>query len=240
MGLQRLAVSNPTASTDTTLYTADNQYLVSVIIVNKNTSNLATCSVWVEPSGATQASEYAYIIYDFPVDSANSYETFRFAVNQNDEIHITCNNNDCSVQAIGLVQHDINLGVGISSYSATAPTNTVDGLIWIDSDASLTGGKKPAYVWDSVAGSFVEFVGGIDETANYTFTGTVVIPGYEKEIPLQSTAPTSPDSSDLWIDSTDPIKPILKVYDGSSWVIAGSSIEADEDQIVIAQRMFMS
>ena len=126
--------------------------------------------MWVQPSGATLESEYAYILYDFPIDSANSYETFRFAVNQNDEIHITCSNADCSVQVIGLVQFDVNLGVGISSFSPTAPTNTVDGLIWVDSDATLTGGKHPAYVWDSNTSTWAEFVGGIDETADYTFT----------------------------------------------------------------------
>lgn len=241
MGLQRLAVANPASTTDTTLFTADNQYLASVIIVNKNTSNLANCSVWVVPSGATVESEYAYIIYDFPIDSTNSYETFRFAVNQNDEIHIQCNNADCSVQVIGLVQFDVNLGVGISSYSATAPTNVVDGLIWVDSDATLTGGKHPAYVWDSTASSWAEFVGGIDESADYTFTGTntftgtVVLSGYEKEIPLQSTAPSSPNASDLWVDS---VSMQLKVYDGAEWTALGAAV--DDSQLVIAQRMFMS
>lgn len=238
MGLQRLAISNPAAATDTTIFTSDNQYLVSVIIVNKSTTNLATCSVWVQPSGATLESEYAYILYDFPIDSANSYETFRFAVNQNDEIHITCSNADCSVQLNGLVQFDVNLGVGISSFSPTAPTNTVDGLIWVDSDATLTGGKHPAYVWDSSTSTWAEFVGGIDETADYTFTGTVTIPGYEKEIPLQSTAPTSPSSSDLWVDNTEPTAPQLKVYDGSNWVSLAALV--NDSSLVIAQRMFMS
>lgn len=240
MGLTRLAISNPSANTDTNLYTANNQYLMSVIAANKSSSNGASIRVWVEPSGSSTPAEYAYIVYDLTVDASNSFETFRFAVNQNDVVRIRSTTADLSFQAYGLVQYDINLGVGISSFSPTAPTNTVDGLIWVDSDATLTGGKHPAYVWNSSTSTWAEFVGGIDETANYTFTGTVVIPGYEKEIPLQSTAPTSPSSSDLWIDSTDPVKPVLKVYDGSTWIIAGASVEADSDQIVIAQRMFMS
>lgn len=240
MGLIRLAVSNPTAVTDTTLFTADNQYLTSIIFVNKSTTNIGTASVWVQPSGSSTEAEYAYIIYDLPIDSTNSYETFRFAINQNDEIHIECSHGDFSVQMMGLVQYDINLGVGISSYLSSPPENPVDGMIWVDSDGISGTSAKPAYVYSLSTTSWIPLVGGINTASDYTFTGTVIIPGYEKEIPLQTSAPSSPSSSDLWIDNTDSIKPILKVYDGSSWVIAGSSIEADEDQIVIAQRMFMS
>lgn len=221
MGLQRLAISNPSANTDTTLYTANNQYLMSVIAANKSSSNSASIRVWVEPSGSSTPAEYAYIVYDLTVDASNSFETFRFAVNQNDVVRIRSTTADLSFQAYGLVQYDINLGVGISSYSPTAPTNTVDGLIWVDSDAVEANGAKPAYVWDSTASSWVQFVGGTD-------------------IPLQNTAPSSPITGDVWIDNTDITKPIIKVYDGSSWLIAGASVEADFDQIVIAQRMFMS
>ena len=251
MGLRRLAISNPTADTDTTLFTSDNQYLMSVIGTNLSAS-ASLMSVWVEPSGSSASADYAYIVYDLPVDGKNSYETFRFAVNQNDVVKIRTNSNDMSFQSYGLVQYDVNLGVGISSYQSASPTTVVDGLIWVDSDGTLTGtNAKPAYVWSSSTAEWIPFAGEFDSSANYTFTGdntftgindftgTVTIPGYEKEIPLQATPPTSPDSSDLWIDNTDSAKPILKVYDGSSWVIAGSSIEADEDQIVIAQRMFM-
>jgi hypothetical protein len=213
---------------------------MSIIAANKSTTSAANIRVWVQPSGAINASQYAYIVYDIPVDQTNSYETFRFAVNQNDVIKIRANSADVSFQAYGLVQFDVNLGVGISSYQNDAPANPVDGMIWVDADATGTGGKKTAYVWSSSASAWVEFIGGIDTSANYTFTGTVVIPGYEKEIPLQSSAPTSPSTSDLWIDSTVSAKPVLKVYNGTVWIVAGSSIESDDDQIVISTRMFMS
>ena len=60
----------------------------------------------------------------------------------------------------------------------------------------------------------------------------------EKSIPLQNIAPSSPSASDLWVDNTDPAKPVLKVYDGSSWITAGSSVTADDDQIILASRIF--
>lgn len=218
------------------MFSANNQYLMSVIATNKSTTNSANIRVWVEPSGSSSPSEYAYIVYDIPVDQTNSYETFRFAVNQNDVIKVRANTPDISFQSYGLVQFDVNLGVGISSYQNAAPLNPVDGMIWIDADAAGTGGKKPAYVWSSAASAWVEFIGGIDTSANYTFTGTVIIPGYEKEIPLQGTAPTGAATSDLWIDNSAGT-PQLKVYNGSSWIALGAAV--DDRDLVLAQRMFM-
>jgi hypothetical protein len=220
MGIRRLAIANPSATTDTTLFTADNQYLISVIATNKSSNTSATIRVWVEPSGATLDSQFAYIVYDIPVDASNSYETFRFAINQNDEVHVYTSNATISFQSYGLVQYDVNLGVGISSYQASAP----------------------AYVWSSSANDWIPMAGSFDASLNNTFTGTniftgsVTIPGYEKSIPLQSSAPSSPASSDLWVDNTTPTAPQLKVYNGSSWVALGNTV--NDSQAVIAQRMF--
>lgn len=133
MGLRRLAIAAPSANTDTTIFTADNQYLMSVILTNKGASS-TNMRVWVEPSGSSTAAEYAYILYDVPLDGNNSYETFRFAVNQNDVVKVRVSTADISVAAYGLVQFDVNLGVGISSYQATAPSTPVQGMMWTDSD----------------------------------------------------------------------------------------------------------
>ena len=64
MGLQRLAISNPSAATSTTLYTSTNQLLASVIATNKSTTTSANVTVWIQPSGSASASQYAYIVYD--------------------------------------------------------------------------------------------------------------------------------------------------------------------------------
>jgi len=273
MGLRRLAISNPNANTDTTLFTADNQYLMSVITTNKSAS-AADISVWIEPSGSSSASQYAYIVYNLPVDGLNSYETFRFAVNQNDVVKIRSSTADLSFQAYGLVQYDVNLGVGISSFNATAPSTPVDGLIWVDADGVISGSDaKPVYVWSASASSWLPFAGGAINTAgNYTWTGTnnfnnliisasaslsastsigdisstelLYLDGVtssiqnqlnnkEKTIPLQSTAPLSPSTSDLWVDSTSMQ---LKVYDGSLWTALGSAV--DDSQLIIANQVF--
>ena len=136
MGVRRLGIQNPNATTDTTLYIASSQQLASVIATNKSTSNPANIRVWVEPSGSASASEYAYIAYDLLVDESNSFETFRFAINQDDVIKVRSSTASVSFAAYGIVQYDVNLGVGISSYSASAPSDPIQGLLWVDSSAN--------------------------------------------------------------------------------------------------------
>jgi hypothetical protein len=238
MGIRRLGIENPAAESPTSIFTATEPYLTSIVATNTASATTAEIRVWVQPIGASVSSEYAYIVYDLPVDALNSYETFRFAINTGDEIYVESSTANVSFQAYGLVQYDIKLGAGVSSYSPSAPSNPIAGMIWVDSDGTIEGSDaKPIYIyngsdWVSTAAPV------IDTSANYTFTGTVVIPGYEKEIPLSASAPSSPSSSDLWIDNTNTAKPILKVYDGTSWIIAGSSLEVNEDQIILANRMF--
>lgn len=64
----------------------------------------------------------------------------------------------------------------------------------------------------------------------------VQVNGKEKTIPYQSSAPTSPTTSDLWVDSSG-VTPTLKVYDGASWVSLGGS-PTDDDQNILANRVF--
>lgn len=87
-----------------------------------------------------------------------------------------------------------------------------------------------------------------------TFTGTVTVPtpsnstdaatknyvdSNSASIPFQGTSPLSPSFGDYWVDSTTATGvPTLKVYDGSSWIEVGSSVQADGDQIILSSRMF--
>lgn len=135
MGVRRLAVSSPAANTNTNLYVANNQLLMSVIATN-TASTSSDIRIWVEPSGSSSSSQYAYMVYDIDVDAGNAYETFRFAVNQNDTIKVRTSQNGTSFVAYGIIQYDVNLGAGISSYSASAPTDPIEGLLWVDSSAS--------------------------------------------------------------------------------------------------------
>jgi len=174
MGLRRLGISNPASNTNTTIFTADNQYLVSVIATNKSSSVPSNIRVWVQPFGSSSDSQYAYIVYDIPVDPSNSYETFRFAVNQNDVVRVRSTTADLSFQVYGLVQFDVNLGIGTSSYQTSEPSNAIAGMIWVDSDGTMVGGQKPAYVYDGTI--WQPIIGGVDTSLNYTFTGNISLP----------------------------------------------------------------
>jgi hypothetical protein len=83
-----------------------------------------------------------------------------------------------------------------------------------------------------------ELAAALGNDPNFATTITNSIASKQKLIPLQSSAPTSPLLGDLWVDNTDAEKPILKSYNGSSWVEVGSTVEADSDQIILSTRMF--
>jgi hypothetical protein len=215
MGLVRLGISNPSANTATTIFTSDNQYLVSIIATNKASNAVATLRVWVQPSGSSTESQYSYIVYDIPLDSLNSYETFKFAINQNDVVKVQASTANVSFSAYGLIQYDIRLGAGISSYSPTAPVNPVDGMIWVDSDDNIAGSAaKPMYVYSAATASWFQAAAG-------------------QYVPYTSSPPGSSSNGDLWFDT---VNNLLKIYNGSTWV---SLIQAGNDSnIVLAQRMF--
>jgi hypothetical protein len=119
----------------------------------------------------------------------------------------------------------------IMVYQSEPPLSPVAGQVWVNSNDNYLGGY---------------FVQSTNTKLSYLDTATGPIQDQlnnkEKSIPLQSTAPTSPSSSDLWVDNANPSSLVLKVYNGSSWVaISGGSsgsITPNDDQIVLAQRMF--
>jgi hypothetical protein len=48
-------------------------------------------------------------------------------------------------------------------------------------------------------------------------------------VKIQSTQPTSPQTGDAWLDNTVVLAPILKVYNGSSWIALGSSSDSCDE-----------
>lgn len=177
MGLMRLGISKPALNTPTSIFTAGDVYLASVVATNMSSSTPANIRVWAKPSGATLDSEYAYIVYDIPVEQNNSYETFRFAINSGDEIYVQASTSNVSFQAYGLVQQDIKLGVGAVSWSPNAPSNPINGMIWVDSDGVVSGSSaKPIYIYDASTAAWVSTAASaIDTSANYNFTGSITI-----------------------------------------------------------------
>ena len=133
MALTRLGIVQPAANTNTLVFTSVNPYLMSIIATNLSTSTAALIRVWVVPYGETDPTKYAYINYDIPVDQANTFETFRFAVNPGDTIYVRSSTANVSFAGYGLVQYDVKLGAGVSSFGSTAPSGATTGTIWVDS-----------------------------------------------------------------------------------------------------------
>jgi len=161
-----------------------------------------------------------------------------------------------------VVSAPVGVPNSIAVYQENPPESPVDGQMWVDSDNDETGNYFVSSTMD--LGLLVIDINNIQTQIDLkspisspTFTGIPSAPtatvgtnttqiattafvatGFEKTIPLQSSAPSSPASSDLWVDNTDPAKPTLKVYNGTSWITAGSSITVDDDQIILASRVF--
>ncbi len=132
MGVQRLGVSTPSANTDTLLYTADYPFLASVIGTNLTTST-SLIDVWVVPTGVTLSSGYVYYAYQTDIPPSNTLETHKFALNIGDRVYVRSTQNT-SFNISGLRQVDIQLATGVTSFQNTAPTNPINGQVWVDGD----------------------------------------------------------------------------------------------------------
>jgi hypothetical protein len=91
-GIQRLGVTKLTSSVafgsgGTTVYTSTDNFLLSVVATNTDDTD-ANIYVYVIPSGATTSAEYGLIAYNLPLSGYNTYETFRFGVNNGDVVKV--------------------------------------------------------------------------------------------------------------------------------------------------------
>lgn len=141
MAIVRLALSNPAANTDTLLHTATRQSIVSVIATNKS-SSAATTRVWVQPATASAASQYAYITYDVQIPGNNTLETFRFALDVNDQLYVRASSANVSYSLNAIYETNGTQNIFVQSSSPSSPTV---GDVWIDTDTNL------AYFWSGVS-----------------------------------------------------------------------------------------
>ena len=104
MAISRLATSNPSANTDTLMYTRTGSRvaLVSVLATNKS-SDAATVRVWVVPLGEDNNSQnHVTITYDLSVAGKDTLETFRFPLAPSDKLYIRASSGDISFLLSGI------------------------------------------------------------------------------------------------------------------------------------------
>lgn len=229
MAITRLALSNPNAATDTLLYTASRDALVSVIATNKSSSASSNIRVWVQPSGSSTPSQYAYIAYDSVVPSLNTLETFRFPVTNGDAIYVRTLNATVSFSLNAIYESNGTSNISVGTSAPASPTigdvfvNTVTygvlywtGSAWVNgvADASL----YPFSKYQSSAPSS-PITGQIwvdsDDQSTYIWSGSAWVATTAPGSSYQSTAPSNPKTGQLWIDSDDSV---TYVYTGSSWL----------------------
>lgn len=102
--IERLGIANPLANANTSLFTSDGAYLVSVIATNKSSTENAQVSVWIAPLGNDTAGGRGYIASNIPLSVSNSYETFRFAVNNTDIVKVEATTANVSFTIQGIDQ----------------------------------------------------------------------------------------------------------------------------------------
>jgi len=133
MPVKRLAIANPSANVQSTLYTADGAYIASVIAANKS-ANSINVDIAVIPVGET-LSTAAYIVDNIAIAGGQSFETFKFALNTGDRISVISNSAAASFLATGLYEAE---GRQIVSYQLAAPNYPQIGDIWINSSTQAT------------------------------------------------------------------------------------------------------
>lgn len=229
MAITRLALANPSASTDTLLYTSSRNSLVSVIVTNKSVTTTTSIRVWIKPSGATLESQYAYIAYDVIVPIINTLETFRVPLVAGDQIYVRSSTANASFSLSGIYESNgtSNISVGTSTpsspvigdvfvNSATSGVLYWSGSNWVNGtvDTSL----YPFSVYQSTAPS-VPASGQIwvdsDDQSTYIWSGTAWVATTAPGSSYQSAAPSNPKTGQLWIDSDDSV---TYVYTGSAWL----------------------
>ena len=126
MAISRLAVSNPSATTDTLLYTrtGSRDALASIIATNKSSTD-ATIRVWVVPSGQDAVpANHATIAYNSSVGGNNSLETFRFPVTPNDKVYIRASTADISFTLSGIDNTNVSGTEYATALAAAAAAQT--------------------------------------------------------------------------------------------------------------------
>jgi hypothetical protein len=173
MPVARLAIANPSANLDTTLYTADKAYVVAVIAANKG-SNPTLVDIAVVPSGETLTTA-GYVVKNISIAGGQSFETFKFALNSGDSIRVASNTAFVSYVVTGLYE---TVGRQVVSYQATAPTQPQIGEIWINSSTQATS------FWNGSAFNTSVSVGPTGPTGATGTAGTNGVTG--------ATGPTGP------------------------------------------------
>ena len=144
MPIIRLGVLTPAANANQQLVSVASSHLVSVVVANTSAQATPVCKVdiWVQPQGAGQASQYAYIASNLTIGVGQSFETFRFALNAQDAIYVKSTIAGTSFSAYGLLQAD---DVGPGDFPVVFRNKTIRGInntLYVDKGTTAGRGSS--------------------------------------------------------------------------------------------------
>lgn len=124
---------------------------------------------------------------------------------------------------------------GAAQYTNTDPTianpSLTAGTIWINSDTKKLKVYNGSSFIDPEFDNYLSLVSAsntylsISSANNLYLTKTSASTQYEKSIPYSASTPSGSTIGDMWLDSSS-TSPILKVYNGSTWIAISGSSEA--------------
>ena len=143
MPILRLGLVNPAANTDTALFNANANYLASVVVANKaiNATPVTKVSIWIVPANAVQVSQYAYIAFNITLEVGQSFETFRFALNNGDSVYVRTTVAQASFSINGVAQEDSALPENIAQTFTNKVIRGDNNTLYLESG---TTGQRPA------------------------------------------------------------------------------------------------
>ena len=143
MPILRLGLVNPAANTDVALYNANANYLASVVVANKaiNATPVTKVSIWIVPSNATIPAQYAYIAFNVTLEVGQSFETFRFALNNGDSVYVRTTVAQSSFSINGVAQEDSALPENIAQTFTNKVIRGDNNTLYLESG---TTAQRPA------------------------------------------------------------------------------------------------
>jgi hypothetical protein len=239
MAIARFASGKPAAKTNSMLYSVEKSSLISVVAVNL--SGATKITAWVVPNNETDPAKWIYFANEIELTNRNTFETFKTAVNVDDEVYVRSESGNVSFFINGLYETSgtsdifvgtresvINPQVGtivIDNNEDPAKTYYWDGSVW--KDAGTEGPPGPV---NSLSIGPVTAVGP-EGSPSATITGTS--PNQVLNLTLQQgpegppgsyivseTVPTLPIEGNVWFNTTNGR---FFVYYDNYWVETSSN-----------------
>jgi hypothetical protein len=153
MTMKRLGVERVVANTDTLLTDVIIPYFTSVIATNLSETETANLTISIRPDNTSDEEEFAYVVYNFPLEPFNTLETNRFALNANDSLYVKSSIGNVSFIAEGISQQNTT-NTYISGSALDYPSNPILGDQFFNTTTDTldvytsTGWKSLAWEWD--------------------------------------------------------------------------------------------